>query len=72
MCKKLTATTIANLQVDEGKAYAKLFDTEVTRLGVRKTAKDGLKPKQMNVIAAAKGPLNKLRNLNILNYKLSK
>ena len=30
MRKKLTATTIANLQVEEGKAYAKLFDTEVT------------------------------------------
>ena len=39
MRKKLTATTIANLQVEEGKAYAKLFDTEVTGLGVRKTAK---------------------------------
>ena len=39
MRKKLTATTIANLQVEEGRAYAKLFDTEVTGLGVRKTAK---------------------------------
>ena len=39
MRKKLTATTIANLQVEEGKAYTKLFDTEVTGLGLRKTAK---------------------------------
>jgi hypothetical protein len=39
MRKKLTATTIANLKVEEGKAYTKLFDTEVTGLGVRKTAK---------------------------------
>ena len=37
MRKKLTATTIANLQVEQGKAYAKLFDPEVTGLGVRKT-----------------------------------
>ena len=39
MRKKLIATTRANLKVNEGKAYAKLFDTEVTGLGVRKTAK---------------------------------
>ena len=39
MRKKLTATTIAILEVEESRAYAKLFDTKVTGLGVRKTAK---------------------------------
>ena len=39
MQKKVIATTIANLQVEEGKAYAKFFDTEVTWLGVRENAK---------------------------------
>ena len=39
MREKLTAKAIASLQVQEGKSHAKLFDTEVTGLGVRKTAK---------------------------------
>lgn len=37
MRKKLTATVIAKLNVPEGKSYIKLFDTEVSGLGVRKT-----------------------------------
>ena len=38
MRKKLTASVIAKLSVPEGKSYIKLFDTEVTGLGVRITA----------------------------------
>jgi integrase len=38
MRKKLTASVIAKLSVPEGKSYIKLFDTEVSGLGVRITA----------------------------------
>ena len=39
MRKKITATVISKISVPEGKSYVKIFDTEVSGLGVRVTNK---------------------------------